>query len=247
MYRIKKRPAPSSSVSKLSTNEFYVGTKRWQLKMNTSVTDDLLKYTNYCFSSIYGLLEKRTRILVDESPYEIILQFMCVILKYNNLYYSLVQMKRRRADLLDLNTIKYKVIEDADITMAECVFYGETEDLLYFNARLIKLCLSYANQNVCINFPLELLEHHVKFEYYSTQRDILPINETLLPKLCILFMIAEHAVLHLPEKKPDYISHKSTQKSNLFTFHTYIKFNMTGDIVSILKQKMDESEQFFSI
>jgi hypothetical protein len=253
MYRTKhkelrqsmKPPKPKKTTP--LTREFYVGTKRWQTKESSSVTDDLLKYTQYCFSLIYGLLSTRKCIPVEESPYEIILQFMCAIMKYNNVFYALVQMKRKRTDLRDLNALRYKVIDDADLYMAECVWYNDSDETFYFNARLIKLCLSYAHQNICIEFPPELLEHRVNFDYHSTQLDTMPIDVNILPEICTLFMIAEHAVLHLPEKNPDYISHKKTKKSPLFTFHTHIKFSNIGDLVSILQKKLDESERILSI
>lgn len=253
MYRTKHKELRQSAKQQQSNNklprtrEFYVGTKRWQTKESSSVTDDLLKYTHYCFSLIYGLISTRRCISVEESPYEIILQFMCAIMKYNNVFYSLVQMKRHRTDLSDLNALRYKVIEDADLYMAECVWYNESDEAFYFNARLIRLCLSYAHQNINIEYPPELLEHRVNFEYHSTQTDTMPIDVSILPEICTLFMIAEHAVLHLPEKYPDYISHEKTKKSSLFTFHTHIKFKMVGDIVSILQKKLDESEQILSI
>lgn len=253
MYRTKHKELKKSmkSMNKQphtpTTTEFYVGSKRWQTKESSSVTDDLLKYTHYCFSVIYGLLSTRKCISVEESPYEIILQFMCAIMKYNNIYSSMVQMKRKRTDLLNLNTIQYKVIEEADLYIAECVWYNENENIFYFNSKLIKLCLSYAHQNITIEYPSELMEHRVNFEYYTTQTDTMPIDISILPEMCTLFMIAEHAVLHLPEKHPDYISHEKTKKSSLFGFHTHIKFKMVGDIVSILQKKLDESEQILSI
>lgn len=230
-----------------TTSEFYVGSKRWQIKEFSSVTDDLVKYTQYCFSLIYGLLSSRQSVMLEESPYEIILQFMCAIMKYNNIYSSVVQMKKRRNDLQNLNTMHYKVIEEADLYLAECVWYNQNEEIFYMNAKLIKLCLSYAHQHIFIEYPPELMDHRVNFEYHSSQTDTMPINISILPEMCTLFMIAEHAVLHLPEKSPDFISHEKTKKSTLFSFHTHIKFKMVGDIVSILQKKLDESEQILSI
>lgn len=250
MYRTKHKELKQSArqLQKIPiTRNFYVGTKRWQTKEISSVPTDLSKYTQYCFNLIYGLISKRKCISIEESPYEIILQFMCAIMKYNNIFYSLVQMKRKHNGLNNLNSIRYKVIEDAELCLAECVWYNEAEDIFYFNARLIRLCLSYAHQNISIEYPTELMDHEVNFEYHSTQTDILPIDDAILPELCTLFMIAEHAVLHLPEKYPDYISHEKTKESSLFTFHTRITFKMVGDIVSILQKRLDESDHILPI
>lgn len=248
MYRIKRKESKKTSKpQKLepTTISFYVGTKRWLAKETSSVTENLLRYTQYCFSLTYGLLASRKCISIEESPYEIILQFMCGIMMYNNVFYTFTQMKRKRTG--NINDLRYKVLEDVDLYMPECIWYDENEECFIFNARLIRLCLSYAHQNITIEFPPELMEQRVNFEYNTTQTDTMPIEVDILPEIATLFMIAEHAVLHLAEKPPDIISHDKTKKSSLFTFHTRINFKMVGDIVSILQKKLDESEQILSL
>jgi len=242
MYRTKNKLSKSMKPAKIKklNKEFYVGTKRWQYKEQLTSTDALSAYVNNCFSLIYGLLSRQKHISIHNSPHQIIIQFMCAIMKHNNLFYSFVHLRRKVSENDDINTIKYKVIEDVDLFIPECVWYNETEEVFYFNNRLIKTCLSYANQKIVLDFPTDLIDHRVNFDYHSTQSDTMNIDSSILPEMCMLFMIAEHAVLHLPQKNPDYINHEKSKKSNLFMFHTMITFRMVGDIESILKKTIGD-------
>lgn len=250
MYRSKTKVSKSKKLDKSkkikSSVQFYVGTKRWECREQEMLTDKLLDYVNYCFSLIYNVLAKRKCISLLNTPYEIILQFMCGIMNYNGLFYRFVHL-RSHTNADNINTLKYKVIEDADLYLAECVFYNETEEIFYFNDRLIKLCLSFAHQKISLEFPPDLMAHRVTFQYDVNQKDLVSIDPSITPELCMLFMIAEHAVLHLPQKNPDYISHEKLSRSPLFMFHTIMNFKMVGDIESLLHDKLKGDDYILAL
>jgi len=250
MYRTKrKRVEENSSTTKFNgqAREFYVGTKKWSIVEKQSATKDILKYIQYCFSVIYGLMTTKSCISIDDYPYEIILQFMCAIMKYNHTYYTFMSRKNTNCSREDRNVIRYKVVKDCDLYLAECVRYEPTSGLFYFNERLVKLCLSFSNQNVQIEFSQELEEKSIDFEYHSTQQDTVELDYSILPQMCMLFMIAEHAVLHLNESEPDYINHNKMKESNLFTVHTRVKIKKVGNITDILRKFKGDTDHILTL
>lgn len=252
MYRNKRRRVdddkPKKTITSVNKKEFYVGTKRWCTIEKLSPIEDLLKYTQYCFSKIYGLISAKECISIFDAPYEIILQFMCAIMQYNSVFYLFMAKNDGYCKTDGMNKIKYKVIENANLTLAECVRYNSSDGIFYFNDQLVKTCLKYSSQNVDINFAQESEDSNVDFEYHSSQKDTVELDSGIANAMYMLFLIAEHAVLHLVESSnPDYINHSKMKESTLFTYHTHVKIREVGNIRDILRKFKEEPDQILAI
>ena len=207
-----------------------VGTKQFEMRTTSNTISKLYTYLEHCFDSLLVLIENGKEIAIDSEPYTIILQFIYSIAEYS----SLLNHKRPDSDrhTFIINGAQYKVLTSPTILRSECVWYEH--GIFYFHDCLIKQALKNSSQEPDINIESSLRTTPIHTpDIYSLATDVVVLKKQLLPKLAILFSIAQHAVQHMVESDADFINHSHWTNPKVYTTSSAISIKLEGKLENV--------------
>jgi len=200
----------------------YVGLKKFRLTFDCGEAAQLTQYIEKVLNSAYAhMLTYESINLLQDRPYEIIVQMIMKIAKINSFLFP--------------NTSRYKVFY-ANVVIPECVLFMNGEIL--FNGFLIERFLNSPRNNVDIEYSEELQERPGCLQLQTLSPQISVNSETSF-KLLKLFIIADHACTHLFEAdETDFIAHRNFGQS-YYTIHSKLGIKILPNISTLLNLPPD--------
>lgn len=231
-----------TDITNVSYNKtFYVGNKQYSLNPKYNPIQKLFDYVQYGLdSALYYIDTKQFQVDLAVDFPQIILQIIYSILEFNNKLH--IQYDH---DFVCLNYehghleyLTHYAVVDGQLMMSECVWYQNKT--MIFNKKMILAALERANDTYDILFDQQLENFKLHAPLFDMcGDDQRTIDASIIPKLCMLFVIADHAVQHITDgPNTDYINHTNFG-NNITSISSLIDIRQIGDIKQLLYTNID--------
>lgn len=231
-----------TTISSINQNKIvYIGKNQYTINQKYNPIQQLFDYVQHSLDSVLFFINSKkfqVNLLTDFA--QIILHFIYAIVDFQNKLHFQID-----DEFVFLNydkghleyTIKYAVV-DGQLLTSECVWYQNKTIIL--NKKMILAALERADDTCDILFDHQLENFKVNYNLYDIcGEDQKILDASIIPKLCMLFVIADHAVQHIFDgPTTDYINHQNFGK-NIQSISSTINISQLGDIKQLLSQNFD--------